>query len=215
MPVIAPTGHAADCPGTCGAPWPGTGTPLCQPYPCRCAQTKANRPEWARDSCWWIQKTTGRATSRCPCWGRERIDGLPGSCCAHHSANPRYAPVIPVTLDDLDVAPLIDWERPQRRDVAEYDWTDPEEEYAPYEARWTAAERGCECPTPWDGKKNVKGWHCCDCHQHFASYGVGEVHRRRWTEPCRQPETILDVDTGHPLMYQGADGVWGPLYPSA
>lgn len=214
--VATPPEHADHCDGRCSL-WLGTGTPLCLPSPCRCAQAKAARPDWAT-TCWWIKKATGRPTSRCDCWGRERVPGLPGGCCAHHPGNPRYAPPPePVTLDDLDIAPLVDWERPARVDAALYDWTDPEEEFGPYEPLWAAAERTCDCPTPWDGKKGAKGWHCSadDCHQHFTSYAVGEVHRRRWTEPCRPPHAIVDIDTGAPLMYQGADGVWGPLYPTA
>lgn len=222
--ALAPTAqppeqHARWCSGGCPR-WFGLGAPTCVPWPCRCAETKANRPEWARDSCWWIKKTTGRAVSRCPCWGRERVDGLPGSCCAHHSANPRYAVHVPATLDDIDVAPyldLADRERPARVDAALYDWSgvDPEEEFRPYERMWTREESTCPCVTPWDGDKRATGWHCAACHEHFKSYAVGEVHRRRWTEPCRPPHTIVDVDTGAPLMYQGADGVWGPLYPTA
>jgi hypothetical protein len=117
------------------------------------------------------------------------------------------------------VAPLLDdWDRPAPRvDVGQLDWNnfDPEVEHSPYERRWKPEELTCGCATPWDGVKAARGWHCCDCHAHFKSYAVGEVHRRRWTEPCRAPETIIDVDTGRPLMYQGADGVWGPLYPTA
>lgn len=213
--AASPEVHARWCSGGCPR-WFGTGDPTCLPSPCRCAQTKANRPEWARDSCWWIKKTTGRAVSKCPCWGRTRDEGLPGSCCAHHSSNPRYAPPPPpVTLDDLDVAPYVDLERPQRVDAALYDWSDPEEEFRPYALLWQAAERTCECVTPWDGEKRASGWHCASCCSNFKSYSVGEVHRRRWSEPCRPPHTIVDVDTGAPLMYQGADGVWGALYPTA
>lgn len=207
--------HAPDCDGRCTL-WFGIGTRTCVPYPCQCAKTKANRPEWARERCWWIQKTTGRTVSRCPCWGQSRDGGRPGSCCAHHSANPRYAPPPPpVTLDDLDLAPLVEWERPPPVDAALYDWSDPEEEFRPYERLWTREESTCPCVTPFDQDKRVTGWHCTDCHTDFKSYSVGEQHRKRWTEPCRPPEEIRDVDTGDPLMYQDGSGVWGLLYPSA
>lgn len=209
-----PVTHAPNCDGRC-SPWLAIDAPSCQPYPCQCAKTKANRPEWADSSCWWIKKTTGRTVSRCPCWGMLR-DGRPGACCAHHSANPRYAlPPAPTTLDDLDVAPLVDWERPQRVDAALYDWSDPEEEFQPYERMWAPEDTTCPCVTPFDQDKRVTGWHCVSCHENFKSYSVGQQHRKRWTEPCRTPDSVKDVDTGNPLMYQDGNGVWGPLYPSA
>jgi hypothetical protein len=92
--------------------------------------------------------------------------------------------------------------------------TDPEAEHGTYERRWTREELTCPCPTPWDASKTVKGWHCTQdgCHQNFTSYSVGELHRRRWTEPCRDPGGIRDVDTGAYLMRQAADGVWSIAY---
>ncbi len=204
--------HADDCDGRCGT-WLVGGNFLCQPL-CVCAVTRKNRPKWAQELCWWVVKTTGRTTSRCPCWGADRTR-LPAGCCSWHPDNPRYAaPRPPVTLDDLDVAPLVEWECPARVDAALYDWSDPEEEFGEFERRWTRDELHCSCPTPWDASKVAKGWHCCDCHNSFTSYGVGEVHRRRWTEPCRDPADVRDVDTGFPLLRQGADGVWSAAYPS-
>lgn len=211
-----PPVHHASCAGGCGI-WPVTGTAACMPYPCKCADTRKSRPKWAQDSCWWIKKTTERATSKCPCWGRVRDEALSGNCCSWHPENPRYAPPpAPITLDDLDVAEYV-WDRPERRDAAEYDWSDPEEEFAPYELLWTAEERTCGCKTPFDGARPPRGWHCSGegCHQDFASYAVGEVHRRRWTEPCRPPDTVRDIDTGFALLRQGADGVWSAAYPTA
>lgn len=206
-----PPEHARWCSGGCDR-WLGSGAPTCLPAPCVCRKTRADRPQWAKDQCWWPHKLTGRPTAKCPCWGSKR-DGKPGHCCAHHSANPFYAPPVPLRgLDDLDVAPLVVWV-PEHvpKDLDEL-WFDGEIEFPEYERRYQPEELTCPCVLPWDGK-GAK-WHCCDCHQSFASYGVGEVHRRRWTEPCRDPADIVDIDTGRPLMYQGADGVWGALYPT-
>lgn len=217
MTTVSSEVHARWCSGGCRR-WVGTGDPTCLPSPCRCNAYRATRPEWARDRCWWVKRGTERVVSLCPCWGRARDESLPGNCCAHHSANPRYAPPPPPpTLDDLDVAPLVDWERPQRVDAAEYDWDgfDPEVEHEPYERLWQVEQITCTCVTPFDGDKRSVGWHCSNCCSNFKSYGVGAVHRRRWTEPCRPPESIVDVDTGQPLMYQDGNGVWGPLYPTA
>lgn len=211
--------HARWCSGGCDR-WIGTGAPTCLPDPCRCNAYRASKPEWARERCWWTRRGTDRIVSECPCWGRSRTEGLPGSCCAHHSANPRYAPPpAPRSLDDLDVAPLLDdWDRPAPRvDVALLDWNgfDPEVEHSPYERLWAPEELTCGCPTPFDHDKRSTGWHCAGCCTNFKSYAVGEVHRRHWTQPCRDPQGIVDVDTGAPLMYQDGKGVWGPLYPSA
>lgn len=216
-----PPEHDSWCSGRCGL-WAGTNTPACQPYPCRCNAYKAKKPAWGRDRCWWVKKTTGRTISECPCWGQVRND-KPASCCVHHPANPRYAPPpAPRSLDDLDVAPLLDFDRDHDRgrpvvDVALLDWNgfDPEVEHAPYERRWAAAELTCGCPTPFDEQKPARGWHCASCCSNFTSYAVGEVHRRRWTEPCRPPDTVRDVDTGFALLRQGADGVWSAAYPTA
>lgn len=207
--------HADDCAGRCSL-WVGTGTPVCQPFPCACAATKAAAPDWGKLHCWWTKRGTEIITSRCPCWGDKR-DGKPGGCCVHHSANPRYAPPPPPRgVDDLDVADYVEWDRPAAKPVdIEELWFDPEVEFAPFIPRWTRAEMTCECPTPWDASKAVKGWHCCDCHGHFSSYSVGEQHRKRWTEPCRDPAGICDVDTGRPLMRQAGVDVWSLAYPTA
>jgi hypothetical protein len=212
--LAAEVRHADDCEGRCSL-W-GIGTPTCMPYPCQCAKTKAAAPDWGKLHCWWVKRGTDIITSRCPCWG-DRRDGKPGACCAHHSANPRYAPPRPPRpLDDLNVADLVEWERPAAKRVDIEDlWWDPEVEYAPYIPRWTREELTCPCATPFDQQKPARGWHCASCHHDFASFGVGEVHRRRWTEPCRPPETVVDVDTGFPLLRQGADGVWTAAYPTA
>lgn len=210
--------HAADCDGRCNR-WIATDAPGCMPYPCACRKTRADRPSWAKDQCWWTHKLTGQPTARCPCWGQRR-DGRPGHCCAHHSANPFYAPPpAPRALDDdPDVAPLVVWEpEPEHvpKDLDEL-WFNGEIEFPEYERRYRPEDLTCPCVTPWDGKKGAKGWHCAGegCHQHFSSYSVGEVHRRRWTEPCRDPADICDVDTGFPLLRQGGDGVWSAAYPT-
>lgn len=92
--------------------------------------------------------------------------------------------------------------------------SDPEAEHSVYERLWTREESTCPCPTPFDGQKPPRGWHCASCHHHFANYSVGEQHRRRWTEPCRDPADIRDVDTGASLMRQAIDGVWSLAYPT-
>lgn len=219
-PPVPPGDHAPDCDGRC-SPWLAVGKPTCLPYPCQCFAYRASRPEWGRERCWWVKRNTERTVSGCPCWGQPR-DGKPGTCCVHHSANPRYAPPPPPpTLDDLDVAPLLDdWDRPAPRvDAGLLDWNgfDPEVEYASYERLWAPEELTCDCLTPFDQDRRPTGWHCAGegCHQNFKSYAVGAVHRRRWTEPCRPPWTIVDVDTGQALMYQDGKGVWGLLYPTA
>ncbi len=234
-----PARHSSSCAGGCGM-WIAANSPSCLPYPCMCAQTKANAPEWGRDRCWWVVKATGRTTSRCPCWGRER-DGRPGGCCAHHSANPRYAaPIIePVPLIEFEMpaAPAgwhapherADWEpdedvtdRPARVDAGLLDWShlnvpthDPEIEYPVYVRRWTHAELHCDCPEPATWPKTSVTVHCTNCHTHWANPGTFAQHRRLWWEPCRAPADIRDVDTGRPLLRQGADGIWSAAYPTA
>ena len=217
-PATQPPEHARWCSGGC-ARWAAHNDPSCLPAPCRCNAYKASKPAWGRERCWWTKRNTDRVISECPCWGRERVDGLPAGCCAHHPANPRYAPPPVVrTLDDLDVAPYIEWDRPAAPvNVALLDWNgfDPEVEHSPYVRTWTAEELTCGCKTPFDQAKPPKGWHCAGCCTNWSSYAVGEVHRRRWTEPCRPPDTIRDVDTGFPLLRQGVDGVWSAVYPTA
>lgn len=217
-PATQPPEHAPWCPGGC-ARWLAVDTPGCQPYPCRCSDYKASKPAWGRERCWWTKRNTDRIISECPCWGRARYADMPGSCCAHHSANPRYAPPPVVrSLDDLDVAPYIEWDRPAAPvNVALLDWNgfDPEVEHSPYERMWTHEELHCDCPEPATWKKTSSAVHCTGCHEHFVNPGTFAQHRKIWWEPCRPPHTIVDVDTGRPLLRPGADGIWAASYPTA
>jgi hypothetical protein len=120
------------------------------------------------------------------------------------------------TLDDLDIAPYVEWDRPAAPgDVSLLDWNnfDPEIEHSPYVRRWTAEELTCPCPTPW--AKTSAAVHCTSCHVNWANPATMGQHRKTWWEPCRAPDAIVDVDTGRPLMRQGADGVWSAAYPTA
>ncbi len=219
-----PPGHARWCSGGCPR-WLGIDAPTCLPMPCQCEATKTANPEWGRrERCWWRSKRDHRIHCRCPCWGSPR-DGRPGDCCAHHSANPRYIGAIPETLDEAAEVQPHDVERddphetnPEAEDLDGLfsDWDD--NPYAvvrqPYVARWTRAELHCPCITPFDQSKTSTGWHCPGegCHQNFKSWQVGSMHRRLWTEPCRPPAGLVDVDTGQHLMRQDAQGVWGVAY---
>jgi len=178
--------------------------------------------------CYWYSKKKGRIVSYCECWDGTR-DGKPGDCCSHHSANILYQ-VTPGALADPEVSQFeipdepASWHAPHERAqrlADDIDWgddeepwgTDPSRERRPYERRWTLAEVTCECPTPWDvppGKKPSKsaGFHCVSCHLNWANVQLAAMHRRNWTDPCRSPFTLLDVDTGASLVYQDADGVW-------
>lgn len=226
-----PAGHARWCSGGCPR-WIATGAPTCLPTPCQCEATKAAAPEWARDRCWWKDKKTLKIKSRCPCWGARR-DGRPADCCALHLANPQYLDVRAATFlamsaltdpnatkDAQMTAPGADEpdERPDTGGLWD-DWDDmPPNPYEvvrmPYAARWTREELHCDCSTPFDSSKTSTGWHCPGegCHQNFRSWQVGSMHRRFWTDPCRPPDSLVDVDTGDPLMRQDAQGVWGVIY---
>jgi hypothetical protein len=224
--------HAADCTGNCGTPWAGTGTPSCQPYPCRCAETRADAPAWSDGKCWWIKRNTGQPRSKCPCWNGSR-DGKPGDCCAHHSANVLYADPAAVLVEpdapppdmfDIPDGPA-DWHAPHDReplwlDDDEEPWgPDPAKERKPFVRRWQPAELTCDCGTPWDvppGGKPPKsiGFHCAGegCHTNWTGYPASTIHRRQWTGPCRPPESIVDCDTGDPLVHARLIGgylVWG------
>jgi hypothetical protein len=94
-------GHVQACAGGCGT-WVATGTPLCQPYPCRCAQTRAAAPESSQRqeggaTCWWQKKgyenaPDGGFRSRCDCWGANP-ERMPEDCCSRHPASPRLLDV--------------------------------------------------------------------------------------------------------------------------
>jgi hypothetical protein len=212
--------HASWCSGGC-LRWLATGAPTCIPYPCRCDETKARAPEWARDrgdlTCWWRKKATGQLTSRCPCWGDAR-EGKPETCCSWHMANPRF-------LDDRHAAFLalaevandpagesvFDASTPERRPEPDpLTWADDGEPWEdrrirrePFKRRWTPAELQCAC-----GATPERGVHCVSCCQTFASEMAAGMHRTTWSTPCRVPTDIRDVDTGRPLLQPNADGAW-------
>lgn len=229
LTAVAELTHADDCTGTCGL-WLAAGTPSCLPYPCMCAQTRADAKEnypWSDGKCWWVKKNTGQARSRCPCWNGTR-DGRPGDCCSQHSANVLYATAVPV-LADPDVSPAdvfevpdepAGWHAPHDREPLWFDdeeaWgPDPSRERKPFVRRWEPAELTCDCELSYAKDKRSVVTHCTDCHGDFANVATASVHRRKWTVPCRNPWSIVDCDTGEPLMYQDGSGVWRDRYPSA
>lgn len=216
--------HADDCTGTCGI-WLAAGTPGCLPHPCRCVETRADAPAWSDGKCWWIKKGTGQARSRCPCWNGTRA-GRPGDCCAHHSANVLYATAVTV-LPDPEAPPFeipdepAGWHAPHEAadwlpdDDGEPWGPDPSRERKPFVARWAPEELTCGCELSYAKDKRSVVTHCTDCHGDFANVATASVHRRKWTVPCRSPWSIVDCDTGEPLMYQDGSGVWRDRYPSA
>lgn len=219
--------HAAWCAGGCPR-WLATGAPTCLPYPCRCPDTRANAPEWARKDpkCWWTAKTGG-LRSRCPCWGDIR-DDKPDDCCSRHAANPAYLTdpetAFLTTLTDPDsehaaavLATVADPEDPEPAKAAlreaaetlnlrddERAWgDDPARERKPYVRRWPPEDLACEHDV-----SAIKGIHCQSCHHVYATDIAASMHRRLWTELCRQPQDIRDVDTGAELLVRNAEGAW-------
>lgn len=225
--------HARWCSGGCPR-WLATGAPTCVPYPCRCDETKANAPQFAKDrgdvTCWYRRKGTGALTSRCPCWGAPREDGPPLDCCAWHVASPRYlddrTAAFLALVDAADTAPddavMAGPDEtpepppaPQEPDPLVWDrddgepWADRRTRREPYTRRWPKDTLSCTCRTPWDGTGRT-GVHCPSdgCHRHFANVMTADMHRKGWTEPCRDPATVCDVDTGVHLLILGPDDVW-------
>lgn len=230
--------HAEACEGTCGT-WIAAGTPGCLPYPCRCVQTREEAPDWARRQgqakCWWQKKGQedtpgGGFRSRCPCWGGSR-DGKPGDCCSHHSANPFYGMRLTFGTADPDAEPMtmrgvmaaidefdpVDADTPPAEDgepdESAFDW--PEEIRQPFIRRWEPADLTCQCVLPYAADKRVATVHCVSCCTDWANPQTFAVHRRRWTEPCRDPWKIRDCVTGRPLLYQDGEGIWRDSYPGA
>jgi hypothetical protein len=207
--------HAPDCAGNCPR-WLAVDAPTCLPYPCRCADTKENAPQWRKDygdvKCWWRRRTGGVA-SRCPCWGGD-CDGKPGDCCSHHSANPRYLLEGEFTVIDPDeqlsaaaeVAELFDGRPPDADEVVWEDrmaWEDERPQRKPYVRRWQPHELACEHDV-----SQVKGVHCPDCHENYATEMSFGMHRASWMAPCRAPQDIRDVDTGAELLQLNQHGAW-------
>lgn len=210
--------HARWCSGGCPR-WLATGAPTCMPDPCRCAETLSKRPEWvAEPRCWWRNKA-GKLTSYCPCWG-DRRDGKPDGCCSHHLASPRYltdTEAAYLALMDPDraaeqMAEVPDtpanWHAPHDREPLwleeERPWEAERPRHEPYTPRWTHAEMHCR----HSADMLPKGVHCPSCCVTYGSEIAAHMHRTSWLQPCRDPATVLDVDTGAALLIRGADGVW-------
>jgi hypothetical protein len=205
--------HAPDCDGHCPR-WLAADAPTCADYPCRCAETKANAPQWRKDlgnvQCWW-RKRTGGIASRCPCWGRAK-DGMPGDCCSHHSANPLYVWEGEFTVNpdlQLEAAAEVpeepDTPRPpdaDRVDWGDVPWEDERPQRKPYVRRWKPEELACPCQPG----SLPKGVHCLTCCLTFANEMAWGMHRR--DGECRFPFGVLDVDTGAALLWQDGLGVW-------
>lgn len=202
-------GHARWCSGGC-VRW-ASGAPTCLPYPCQCATTKENAPDWRKQlgqvQCWW-KKRTGGVDSRCPCWGGLR-DGKPGDCCSHHSANPRYLLDADGMLAEpdaamaaLDEAPDRD-DRPDGIDAIAWDepaWEDERPQRKPYVRRWPPEDLMCRCTVL------PKGVHCPSCCRTFGTEMAFTMHRAG--DACRAPADVVDVDTGAALLERDAAGVW-------
>jgi hypothetical protein len=193
------------CP-SCGAPapcpkWIVTDTLSCELYPCLCDQTKAEAYERVGiddPACWWRdKKRPGRLASRCPCWGRARDDRLPRDCCSRHDANPTYLVEVPAV--EAATGSTSTGEAPEHtvaRTAAGSTTGTP----LAYTRRYTPEQVTCDCRTPWDGSKVATGIHCVQCHQNWKSASVMAVHQRWVTDHCRAPQSIVDCDTGRPLL---------------
>jgi hypothetical protein len=194
--------------------WIVAGVKTCEPYPCYCEQTRANAPDFVIEpQCWWRKRGTGRLASRCPCWGRKTHPGLPPDCCGRHEANPQYLSLPPDAVPDPAAGPLVD-DTPlseiglrepvpaalQTVDGANKDGQTGPQAYPMPERRWQPDEITCPCETPWDKQKVPGGMHCCQCHQNWKNMSVMSTHQRRVIDPCRSPQSIVDVDTGKPMM---------------
>lgn len=124
------------------------------------------------------------------------------------------------SMSDMLVDPTTE---PEARPMLDVELPDLGEEYSeelgeplfarrPYVPRWTAAERNCACPTPWDGEKVKIGFHCSGdgCHQNFMSWSASIAHSKWVMDPCKDPATVLNID-GIPVYRQTAIGahlVW-------
>lgn len=56
------------------------------------------------------------------------------------------------------------------------------------------------------------GMHC-ECHRNFSDTGAYQVHRRSWLDPCKDPASILAIESSHigpgtHLMKRTLGGVW-------
>jgi hypothetical protein len=200
---------AAGC-TACGSPikcpqWIASGTLACELYPCYCDQTRASAPEFVEDpQCWWRKKGTGQLASRCPCWGRKRDDWLPEDCCSRHDANPQYL-LLPefmarpvATVPDGPGDPR---EAPERERSAGASGVRATGQPTAYTRLWPPEETTCPCKTPWDGQKTGGGHHCPSCHTNWVNANVALIHQPTVLHPCRDPHSIMDIDSRRPLLY--------------
>lgn len=212
--------HADGCPGDCPQ-WIVAGAPSCLPYPCQCAATRIDTKErypWSDGACWWWAKLSGKIKSRCPCWGGKR-DGKPGDCCTHHSANPLYAVTTAAgidqagadqTADEPSSPPECDKPPTDADDILDA-WIHDGPARKEFVRRWPPEALTCPCTLVF--AKTSAAVHCVACCQHFANPATFSIHRRDWTQPCRPPWSIVDVDTGRSLLAQDGAGVWRDSYP--
>jgi hypothetical protein len=213
--------------------WLVAGTPMGQPYPCRCGDVDPDPPAWlievarragrSRDQIpkcrpYLAQKgkRAGRWWSYCECWGRRRDSGLPVDCCAHHEWNPAYVVTSslgiatvqqPATVYEASGLPESD-DGLDVEDRMVHDW---ETGLAPYARRWAAAELTCPCATPWDAERDARkmGYHCPGegCHENFLNWSVAVAHQRFVTMPCKSPASMFDID-GRPVYRARMVGVY-------
>jgi hypothetical protein len=211
------------------------------PYPCRCEDVDYDLPQWKRERALrsgrkivyvcdpYLHKTTSTWRNRCMCWGRVRDDHLPDGCCANHEHSPRYSVRIDGVLLDPTVEPppvegavapaeVVDVELPPEDPAEELGqrFADETGDFAvirmPYVPHWSAAERTCECTTPWDGVKKGYGYHCVACHVNWTNVGVAGLHQRSILDPCKPPVSIVDCELGTPILRMRTEGrhvVWG------
>lgn len=178
----------------------------------RCDPYLGKRGKWA-----------GRWNNMCPCWGQSP-EGKPQGCCAYHPHNPRNTGYALLGLDGEHVrlpgqtVEVLPGERKDRRRVVDIEGVDPEYaislglpvdiEPEPYVRRWAHAELHCACRTPWDHMVDAKGkplergigFHASCCHTNWRNSAVAAMHKRSITDPCRPPESIVDVERGVPVL---------------
>lgn len=87
------------------------------------------------------------------------------------------------------------------------DWEWPDEVRAPFVRRWQPADVTCPCVLSYAHEKRSVQVHCVSCHRDWANVQTMAMHRRRWTDPCLDPEGIVDCWTGLPLL-ASRGGIW-------
>ena len=189
-----------------------------EPYPCLC------QPRRGSICSGW---------KGCPCYQRISESHLPGGCCGprtHQAMLDTQAAAIAAELgmptaprSPLVTSPLVPGSErteptlrvsPARHEIPEQHMSPGVR--TPYERRWPPEALTCLCSTPWDGQTTRLGYHCVGCCRNFVNYSVGFIHKRRWSDPCRDPTEIKDCDTGRALFQlRSVNGfpVWGWAAP--